>query len=79
MVTLRRHSHYRLPDGTRVMARCWETGIAPPQWKLHTADERSQPLYLVVGECLHRYTWDEQQRELVPIFCDLVLDDLAAE
>jgi hypothetical protein len=76
MITLQRHAHYALPDGTRVMARCWETGIAPPEWKLYADDDQKQPIYLVKDECLYRYVWDQEKRDMVPIFCDLVLDDL---
>jgi hypothetical protein len=76
MVMLQRHAHYSLPDGTRVMARCWETGIAKPEWKLHSDDERSTPLYRVEGECLHRYVLDTESGDQILVFCDLVLDDL---
>ncbi len=76
MITLQRHAHYALPDGTRVMARCWETGIAPPEWKLYADDDQKQPIYLVKDECLYRYVWDQEKHDMVPIFCDLVLDDL---
>jgi hypothetical protein len=76
MITLQRHARYALPDGTRVMARCWETGIAPAEWKLHSDDEHSTPLYRIEGECLHRYVWDASTNQAVLVFCDLVLDDL---
>jgi hypothetical protein len=76
MITLQRHARYSLPDGTIVMARCWETGIAPPEWKLHSIDQRSTPLYRVDGECLARYVWNPDTNEQIPVFCDLMLDDL---
>ncbi len=76
MVTLIRHARYALPDGTPVRARCWETGIAPPEWKLHSDNEHNLPLYRVDGECLLRYTWNAETQQQEAIFCDLVLDDL---
>jgi hypothetical protein len=76
MVTLTRHARYALPDGTVVMARCWESGLVPPQWKLHTNDDQSTPLYHIDGDCILRYVWDVDTNEQVSVLTDLVLDDL---
>ncbi len=76
MVVLTRHGRYALPDGTVVLARCWETGIAPPQWKLHTDDSQSTPLYQIDGDTILRYVWDAEIEEQVSVFTDLMLDDL---
>lgn len=76
MVTLIRHARYALPDGTRVLARCWETGTTQGEWKLHSDDGRNTPLYRVDGECLHRYIWDAETSSLEAVFCDLTLEDL---
>lgn len=76
MMTLQRHARYELPDGTPVMARCWETGIAPPEWRLHAVDDRSTPLYRVDGHCLYRIVWDTETSDYTNVFCDMVLEDL---
>lgn len=77
MITLERHARYALPDGTLVMARCWETGIAPPQWKLHSDDSRSLPLYCIDNETIMRYVYDDNQNTFELAITDLVFEDLA--